>query len=205
MKNLICSLCFVMIYVVQTTGQSISQNSSTAGIIAGLEIGSFSWKSDDLDFIDYLNGLGLRAQLRYGINESFSVGLNYLQSFKLEDYSGGKDFSVNAFQFEARLNLLGTQSKWRPTLAASLNYSTANPELVILETGQLGLSTIKGLGLGVEGGINYYVNPKTALNFSANLITGNYTNVVVAGVELSEDLNYTILYFALGVRYQLVP
>ncbi len=186
-------------------GQTISQNSSTSGIIAGLEVGSFSWISEDFGYENYLNGMGVRAQLRYGINESFSLGLNFLQSFKIEDYTGGKDFTVNVFQLEGRLHLLGTGSKWRPTLAGSFNLSAANPELFIFSTGQLGLSSLKGTGIGVEAGINYYLNVQTALNLTVNYITGNYTNVVVAGVELSQDAHYNILYFSVGARYQLVP
>lgn len=188
-----------------TTAQDFSQKSSTIGLIGGIELGPLSWKSDDLDFVNYVNGLGIRAQLRYGINEFFSVNMHYLQSFNLTDYSGGEDFSVNAFQFGGRFHLMETASQWRPFLGASLSYSTSNPELVIIDSGIQGISSIKGLGIGLEGGGHYFFNPRTSLNFSANLVRGNYTNVVVAGQELTEDLNYTILYFALGFNYQLVP
>ena len=161
----------------------------------------------DLEFDEYQSGVGFRVMARYGINELVSVGVKYLSSFEMNDTYGGPNFSSNAFQFGGRLSLLGTASPWRPYLGVSVLYSTADPWLWYTpDTGGLfqGISSLKGLGTGLEGGINYFISPRAYLDFSVNFVNGKYNNNVIAGQDYDEEVDYTILFFGLGFNYQLV-
>ena len=66
--------------------QTIQQNSSAIGILGSLEFGPILWKSSDLAVPDFANTFGIKGRLNYGINEMFSAGIAYTQSFRFPEY-----------------------------------------------------------------------------------------------------------------------
>ncbi len=204
MKKSMVRLCFSLIclgIINLASSQTIQQNSSTVGLVGSLEFGPVLWKSTDLEVFDYASTLGIRGKLNYGINELFSVGLAYLQSFRFAQYED-EDFKINLFQFEGRMHFAGTDSKFRPTLAVNLTYSGGNPEL-FTDSGSTAISNLRGFGLGLEGGLKYFVNPTLALNAVLNYTTGRYTNNITDGMADTDTFDFSIIFLGLGVSYRL--
>ena len=203
MKELPVKLLISMLFIfccVSLYGQTISQSSSTSGLGLHIDVGSKHWKSDDLDVDQFTNALAFRGGISYGFNEFFGVGLNFMQSSNIKEYAD-EAFRLSTFQLEGRINLSGTQSAFRPSIAAILNYSTGNPKLIY--DGVEAISKLSGLGIGFEANLKYYLNPQTALGINFGNIFGNYTNNVFAGQVDSEKYNYSIIYTGLGVFYQI--
>ncbi len=201
MKSSILLIVSFLVISFQLNSQTITQKSSTTGITGGLELGSISWNSSDLEQLEYMTTVGLKAKLNYGIDEMFSLGLNYIQSLKFK-YFDNTSFSLNVFQLEGRLHFGSTQSSLRPTIAANVLYSTSDP---ILISEQLeSRSMLKGFGFGLNAGLKYFLNTNLSISGNVEYMNGRYTDNVFAGQEDEYTYNYNLISFTVGLNYTLV-
>ena len=197
MKSSIILIVAILTISFQTNAQTISQRSSTTGLTGGVELGLFSYALDDER---HTASTSVKAKLNYGIDEMFSVGLNYLHSFNIEQFIE-PNFSANVFQLEGRINFGSTQSVLRPTIAANLSYSTSDPGL--LEGDYHRMSLLKGFGFGVNAGLKYFLNTAMSISGNADFITGRYTDNVFDGEKDDQNYHFNLLSFTIGFNYKI--
>ena len=172
--------------------------------------GKFSnWTSSSFFLSDLIeekpNGAGLGFRVAYGFSEKISIFLGYGQSsFAIPDVENDRTHQL--VQAGATVNFGATLKSLRPFISAGISQHSMKiapiffPDDLFLEEYVLKVS---GLGVEFAAGVQWFLLPNLAAEFSLNTHFGGFDQTTLDGFDYDpeETLDFRFLGAQIGISY----
>jgi hypothetical protein len=174
-----------------TAGDLAAQASRTEGFLLGARVNGTALNVDD----ETDSGAGLGFIVGYGFSPAITLYLNF-DGASLDGDGGSYDFGQ--VDLGLRYTFGTNAAALRPYVNGALTGSIAR----FTEAGET--LDLRGGGLTVGGGLNYFFTQRVALSAAAQLTFGQFTELAFDGgtVDLDENESFTASRFQLGVSFR---
>lgn len=176
---------------------------STRGIVLGAHVNTAALQIDEDGGSKAERGFGAGVKLGYGFSDRVSAfarlggaSINYDDDFE-EDGS----YAMGLFDLGARYSFGTLGTALRPYVEGGLA-GTAISEDIAVDGDTYGV-TFSGPGVFIGGGVEYFFQPKAALDAGLILGKGRFTTAEIDGETFDEveDLDFTTIRLAVGVTF----
>lgn len=184
-----------------TSLQAQDIQSNTEGANIQLYGSLVRWSSTFFDQLDESdpNGLGGGIRLGYGFNQRFEVFAQYeAQTLKLK-----ADWDVNRMSTlvaGVRANFGGTLQKVRPFVEAGYALTGLTIDPVSLN-GRFYEFKLKGPGVWIGGGANYFITPQLAINGRVGGTFGKFNSFLASGQGFEDRPDVRTFRASIGISY----
>ncbi|MFN8355047.1 MAG: outer membrane beta-barrel protein [Spirosomataceae bacterium] len=202
MKYFVSAFCFLLIVQVSfAQKKAVKMRSSTEGFNIGLTGNTLGWSSDYFSVLDENAGSGYGIGLRagYGITQLYEVFVQYDKSFMDVQKIDAQSFNYQHIDAGLRFNFGSTTRPFRPFVEAGYSARQMSLNKVFLAVNNYGNLDVKGGGLYLGGGFNYFVALPVALTLKGSLNPGGKGDVYVNNTSIGDKADLSTFRISAGI------
>ncbi len=191
-KNIIVSVLAAAALLAGADDAEAQELSRTRGFMVGIRGNASAIQSDENGGSEAERGLGLGAQLGFGVTSNITVFLRAdaaAMSYEADDSQDDGEYAMAIVDLGGRYSVGTSAQQLRPYVELALSGTAIADELLI--EGQTYEVTYSGGALMIGGGIEYFVSRNSALDVGLQLGKGQLTTVTIDGEEVEEDVDAT--------------
>lgn len=195
MKKLIWIIILTLAALV-SYGQSLSMQSTNAGLSIALGGGHYSWESDGFGAHQEI-GRVVNFNVAYGLNENIEVLAGLKTAFVTPEDPAFLRFAMNHFEFGGRYTFGSTMRKTRGHVGLTAFKLSSEQEY---QDDWLGLNSIlnlSGFGATISGGCKYHLSLPIAVTVDAAFSSGKFS--LADSSDQQPEFDYSSFQISVGV------
>ncbi|MFZ1424733.1 MAG: outer membrane beta-barrel protein [Saprospiraceae bacterium] len=201
MKIIVSLVLFFLVLVKGISQDVYSVESQTKGLSLGGYFGKLAWTSEDLN-AQSENGFYYGFHSAYGFNHQWSLHVQTQFASIKSPFEGYSNYPYFELEIGGRYFFMPNTQKWRPFLGVHVNYSKHREDYPsALDPNENVNLRMIAIGVGLSGGIHYFVNSHVSIFGFGQATFGGSTSAYFDGVISTENYGFSAFKFGVGLAY----